>query len=245
MFAALPPSSSVSFVPVPASSRWIALPTPVEPVNAILFTSGCLTSAAPARPSPVRMLTTPGGRSAWRHDVREEERGQRRRLGRLQHDRVAGRERRRDLPGEHQQREVPGDDLAGDAERLRLPVRERVLELVGPARVVEEVRRRERQVDVAALADRLAAVEALEHGELARALLDEPRDPEEVLRALGGRERRPAVLERAARSLHGEVDVLLVRLSDLGERLLGRRASWTANHSPDFGSTSSPPMKRP
>jgi hypothetical protein len=41
MFAALPPSSSVSFLPVPASSRWIALPTSVEPVNAILSTSSC------------------------------------------------------------------------------------------------------------------------------------------------------------------------------------------------------------
>ena len=64
-FAALPPSSSVSFLPVPASSRWIALPTSVEPVNAILSTS-LLTSAAPARPSPVTMFTTPGGSSAWR-----------------------------------------------------------------------------------------------------------------------------------------------------------------------------------
>ena len=64
-FAALPPSSSVSFLPVPASSRWIALPTSVEPVKAILSTS-LLTSAAPARPSPVTMFTTPGGSSAWR-----------------------------------------------------------------------------------------------------------------------------------------------------------------------------------
>ena len=67
MFAALPPSSSVSFLPVPASSRWIAFPTSVEPVNAILSTPACLTSAAPARPSPVTMFTTPGGSSAWRH----------------------------------------------------------------------------------------------------------------------------------------------------------------------------------
>ena len=66
MFAALPPSSSVSFLPVPASSRWIAFPTSVEPVNAILSTPSCLTSAAPVRPSPVTMLTTPGGSSAWR-----------------------------------------------------------------------------------------------------------------------------------------------------------------------------------
>ncbi len=65
MFAALPPSSSVSFFPVPARRRWIALPTSVDPVNAILSTSAS-TSAAPARPSPVTMLTTPGGSSAWR-----------------------------------------------------------------------------------------------------------------------------------------------------------------------------------
>src|ERR1041385_7401074 len=65
-FAAFPPSSSVSFLPVPASSRWIALPTSVEPVNATLSTSSCVTSAAPVRPSPVTMLTTPGGNSAWR-----------------------------------------------------------------------------------------------------------------------------------------------------------------------------------
>src|ERR671933_637227 len=65
-FAALPPSSSVSFLRVPASSRWIALPTSVEPVNAILSIPGCLTISAPVRPSPVTMFTTPGGSSAWR-----------------------------------------------------------------------------------------------------------------------------------------------------------------------------------
>src|ERR671918_84765 len=66
MFAALPPSSSVSFLPLPAIDFWIALPTSVEPVKATLSTPGCLTSSAPARPSPVTMLTTPGGSSAWR-----------------------------------------------------------------------------------------------------------------------------------------------------------------------------------
>ena len=156
-------------------------------------------------------------------DVGEDERGQRRRLGGLQHDRVAAGERRGDLPGEHQQREVPRDDLAGDAERARPAVREGVLELVGPARVVEEVRRREREVDVARLLDRLAAVERLRDGELARALLDQARDPEEVLGALGRTQRRPAVLEGAARSLDGEVDVARAGEGDLGEVLLGRR----------------------
>ena len=33
----------------------------MEPVKAILSTSGCATSAAPVRPSPVTTFTTPGG----------------------------------------------------------------------------------------------------------------------------------------------------------------------------------------
>ena len=40
-----------------------------------------------------------------------------------------------------------------------------------------------------------------------------------------GAQRRPAVLEGAAGRLDGEVDVLGARLRDLGELLLGRRAS--------------------
>ena len=58
----LPPSSSESRLPVPAVVRRMARPTSVEPVNAILSTSGCWTSASPVRPSPVTMLITPGGR---------------------------------------------------------------------------------------------------------------------------------------------------------------------------------------
>jgi ParB family chromosome partitioning protein len=53
-------------------------------------------------------------------DLGEEQRGQRRGLGRLEHDGVAAGQRRGDLPGEHEQREVPRDDLADDAERARV-----------------------------------------------------------------------------------------------------------------------------
>ena len=66
MFAAFPPSSSVSFFSVPARAFMISFPTSVEPVKAILSTPSCFTSSAPARPSPVTMLTTPGGSSACR-----------------------------------------------------------------------------------------------------------------------------------------------------------------------------------
>jgi hypothetical protein len=64
MFAALPPSSRVSFLSVPATDRAMALPTAVDPVKATLLTSGWLTSACPVSPAPVMMLTTPAGRSA-------------------------------------------------------------------------------------------------------------------------------------------------------------------------------------
>ena len=166
------------------------------------------------------MLTTPVGQLGLAEDVAEEERGERGRLGRLEHDRVAAGERGRDLPREHEEREVPRDDLARDADRARAPVREGVLELVGPARVVEEVGGGEREVDVARLLDRLAAVQRLEDGELARALLEDARDAEEVLRALGARERRPAVGVGGARGGDGAADVLGRGLTDGRERLL-------------------------
>src|SRR6266550_2325260 len=38
----------------------------VEPVKATLSTPGWVTSAIPTSPGPGTMLTTPGGRSAWR-----------------------------------------------------------------------------------------------------------------------------------------------------------------------------------
>ena len=64
MFAALPPSSSVIDLSVPAIALWIFLPTSVEPVNATLSMPGCLTSAMPMSDGPGTMFTTPGGRSA-------------------------------------------------------------------------------------------------------------------------------------------------------------------------------------
>ena len=66
MLADLPPSSSVSPTPRPASAAWMSLPTAVEPVKATLSTSE-RTSAAPATPSPVTMFATPAGTSAsWK-----------------------------------------------------------------------------------------------------------------------------------------------------------------------------------
>src|SRR5689334_5524729 len=173
MFAALPPSSSVSALSVPAVALWISFPTPVEPVKATLSTSGL--------------------------------------------------ERRCDLPGEHQQREVPQNDLRRDAQRLRDAARKRVLELVRPARVVPEVVRDERDVDVARLLDRLARVHRLEDRELAGALLEDPCDPEQVLGALLAGEVAPARLLRPPRGSDRAIHVGGRGLRDLGDDLLGGR----------------------
>ena len=75
-----------------------------------------------------------------------------------------------------------------------------VVELVGPAGVVEEVRGGERDVDVAGLADGLAVVERLHDREFTRALLDEPRDAEEVLRTLGASGLGPDLVVGAPRA---------------------------------------------
>ena len=154
------------------------------------------TTAAPTSPAPGSTLSTPGGQPGLGGDLGEHQRGERGGLGGLEHDRVAAGERRRDLPRGHEQREVPRDHRADHAERLRCRAEARVLQLVGPARVVEQVRRRGRDVDVAGLADRLAVVERLQHGQLAGALGHDPRDPEQVLGALGARHRAPHLARR-------------------------------------------------
>ena len=62
-----PPSSSERRLPLPAVRLRMRRPTSVEPVKAILSTSGCATSSAPVRPSPVTTFTTPGGSPVSRH----------------------------------------------------------------------------------------------------------------------------------------------------------------------------------
>ena len=244
MLAALPPSSSVTFFVVPAIERAIILPTSVEPVNATLSTSGVLDQRRPVSPAPVTMLTTPGGRSAcWQISANSSAVSGVVSAG-LSTTVLPHGQRRRDLPRQHEQREVPRDDLAGHAERLGVGPEAGVLELVGPAGVVEEVRGDQRDVDVARLADRLAVVERLEHRELARPLLDDPGDAEQVLAALARRHRRPHLLVRPAGGGDGAVDVGRAGLGDLGQHLLGGGVD-RLEGAPVDGSTNWPSMNRP
>ena len=64
MLGDLPPSSSVTRLSARPALAPISRPTAVEPVNAILSTSGWSTSAAPVSPSPVTTLSTPSGMPA-------------------------------------------------------------------------------------------------------------------------------------------------------------------------------------
>ena len=97
-------------------TRW---PTGVEPVNDTMRTPGWASSASPAtRPAPVSTLTTPSGMPGARAVLGEHERGERRELGGLEHDGVAGGDGREDLPDRHLQRVVPRGDRADDAHRL-------------------------------------------------------------------------------------------------------------------------------
>jgi hypothetical protein len=65
MFGDLPPSSSETFLRLPAAAATMSRPTSVEPVKATLSTCGCAASAAPAvSPKPVTTFTTPSGTPA-------------------------------------------------------------------------------------------------------------------------------------------------------------------------------------
>jgi hypothetical protein len=164
-----------------------------------------------------------GGQIRLLQDLGEDQRRERRRLGRLEDDRVPGGESRCDLPREHEQREVPRDHLSGDAERLRVRAEPRMIELVGPPCVVEEPRGHEGHIDVAALLDRLPVVEALRHRQFPRALLHEASDAEQVLAAVAAAHPRPGLVIGATRSGDRAIDVLVAGRGDLGDVLLGGR----------------------
>src|SRR4051795_2266425 len=67
MLALLPPSSSVTRFTCSAQPAMMRLPTAVDPVNAILRTSGCSTIRQPtSSPVPTTTLRTPGGMPASR-----------------------------------------------------------------------------------------------------------------------------------------------------------------------------------
>ena len=153
------------------------------------------------------MLTTPGGRPASAKLDASARTRERRLLGRLQHGRAAGADRRRQLPRRHQHRVVPRDDLPGDADRLAQRQAHRVVghrddvavDLGRQAAVVLEAGRDVGDVEFR-LDDRLAGVARLELGELVGALADDPGDLEQDAAAVLRRRVLPRRRRRTPRA---------------------------------------------
>ena len=181
----LPPSSSESFLPLPAVALRMMRPTSVLPVNASLSTSRMIHERGARRAVAGENVQHARRESGFGGELGERERGERRELRRLQDHRASRGERRRDLPREHQQREIPRNDLPDDAGAVISG--ELRLEQLRPAGVMVEVPRDERNVDVARLADALAVVHRLEHGEQPRVALHGARERVQMSRALVSR----------------------------------------------------------
>ena len=91
-----------------------------EPVNDTIATSGCATQRLAGHPARAGDdVDHAVGEPGLVRGLGEQQRGQRGELGGLEHDRVAGRDRRQDLPRRHLQRVVPRRDRADDTDRPR------------------------------------------------------------------------------------------------------------------------------
>ena len=186
-------------------------PTSVDPVNAILSMPSVRDERGAGLARPGDDVDDPVGQTGVLEDLRQVQGGERRRFGGLEDDGIAAGERGRDFPRRHEQRKIPWDDLAADAERPRLPSRKSEFEFVRPPGMVKEVSGDQRQVDIAGLADRFAAVHGFEHREFAGFFLDHAGDAKEVFPALASGHRAPRLLERLARRPHRAIDVCLRR----------------------------------
>ena len=111
---ALEPSSRLTFL---CGTRLrIPQPTLAEPVKLSAPVSSCSTIALPtSEPGPGMTLSQPSGRPASTRIRGQLQRRDRRLAGGLEHDRVAGGDRRAELVGDQVEREVEGADRADDA----------------------------------------------------------------------------------------------------------------------------------
>ena len=163
-------------------------------------------------------------------DLGQLQSGQRGGLRRFEHDGIPAGQSRGNLPGRHQEWEVPRRDLSGHTERGWISHRKGIAELIGPARIVEEVGGRQRDVDVPTLPNRLAAVHAFDDGQLPCPLLYQAGNPVDVLASLFCRQLAPGIVVGLAGSLDGPIDITFTGLGnrcDLGliEGIDGRKVA--------------------
>ena len=111
---ALEPSSRLTFLW--GTRLRMPQPTSAEPVKVSARVSSCSTIALPtSEPGPGMTLSQPSGRPGLEQDRGQLQRRDRRLPGGLEHDRVAGGDRRAELVGDQVEREVEGADRADDA----------------------------------------------------------------------------------------------------------------------------------
>ena len=169
------------------------------------------------------------GQSGFGEQLGEQQRRRRVLLARLQHERVAARDRGGEHPQRHHRREVEGRDAGDDAERLADRVHVDVGRGLLGESALEQRGDAARELDVLDAARDLArrvgahlAVLRREHGgDLGAVLVEQVTEAEQDLGA--ARQRRPAPpRERLRRGRHRVVDLVDARETDL--RLLLARS---------------------
>ncbi|MNE01620.1 hypothetical protein D3C80_940660 [compost metagenome] len=159
--------------------------------------------------------------------------GQRRLLGRFEDDRVAGGQRRAELPAGHQQGEVPRHDGGDHAHRLtghqaQFVVRgggDFVVDLVDGLAAPADGAGCGRHVDAQGVADRLAHVQGFQQGQLLGVGVDQVGEADHDFLALDRRQARPRTgLEHGAGVPHRQLGVGQVAAGDLAQQAAVDRA---------------------
>ncbi len=174
-------------------------------------------------------------------------------VGRLPHDRVAGQQRRDDVPGRHRDREVAGGDHRDGADRLAEGEELLVRHLARHRLPVQPAALAEEEVagvdDLADLAERLgvrlADLGGDQPGQRLGVVLDQPADVGDGPAADGRRDRRPVGLGRDGRLGGGDERVGVAErdlADDLGQpgrvgavRRSARRSAVSVDDGVDHG----------
>ena len=152
-------------------------------------------------------------------EFRKPQRGEGRVFGGLHDDGISRCQRRCHLPRHHQQREIPRDDLPDHA--MRVVAGELALQQLRPPRMVVEMPRDERNVDVACFAYGFSVVERFKHCEMSGMLLNAAGDRVQPARTHVAVERLPCG-QRRARRRHGSLHIGTTPLGDISQSNSGR-----------------------
>jgi tetratricopeptide (TPR) repeat protein len=163
-------------------------------------------------------------RQELRGDLRHQQGGRRGGVGRLEHDRVAGRDRGRELPYRHHHRVIPRRDLGAHADRLAPDHRRVVAHVLAGAAALEQPRGAGEEPDLvhggrnllgAGQRDRLAGVAAFGLDQVFCPAFERVGDPQQRQAPLRRRAVPPA-LERVRRRFERGIHIL-----GAGHRRLG------------------------